>query len=84
MSVNVVVPDKYFGDIMGDLSSRRGVIENTQKQGNANIIDAKVPLNQMFGYATRLRSLSQGRGIYTMQFSKYNIAPKSVVEELFK
>lgn len=82
MSVVVTVPDKYFGDVMGDLSSRRASIENTEKNNNANIITSKVPLNEMFGYATSLRSLSQGRGVYTMQFSNYQKAPLTISQKI--
>lgn len=82
MAVDVTVPDQYFGDTMGDISSRRGSIEGTEQRGNAQIIKAKVPLKQMFGYATDLRSFTQGRGNYVMQFSHYAQAPKSVVEEI--
>jgi elongation factor G len=67
---------------MGDISSRRGSIEGTEQRGNAQIIKSKVPLKNMFGYATDLRSFTQGRGNYTMQFSHYAQAPKSVVEEI--
>ena len=82
MSVDVTVPEQYFGDAMGDISSRRGTIEGTETRGNAQIIKAKVPLKNMFGYATDLRSFTQGRGNYIMQFSHYAQAPKSVVDEV--
>ncbi|MDR2369263.1 MAG: elongation factor G [Mycoplasmataceae bacterium] len=82
MAVDVTVPDQYFGDTMGDISSRRGSIEGTEQRANAQIIKAKVPLKNMFGYATDLRSFTQGRGNYVMQFSHYAQAPRSVVEEI--
>ncbi len=82
MSVDVVVPDQYLGDTMGDISSRRGTIESTETKNNAQMIKAKVPLKNMFGYATDLRSFTQGRGNYIMQFSHYAQAPKSVVDEV--
>lgn len=82
MSVDVTVPDDYFGDTMGDISSRRGNIEGTEQRGNAQTIKSKVPLSEMFGYATDLRSFTQGRGQYIMQFSHYAIAPKTVTEEV--
>lgn len=82
MSVDVTVPDEYFGDTMGDISSRRGSIEGTEQRGTAQTIKAKVPLSEMFGYATDLRSFTQGRGQYVMQFSHYAQAPKSVTEEV--
>ena len=84
MSVDVTVPEQYFGDAMGDISSRRGNIIGTEQRGNAQIIKAKVPLKEMFGYATDLRSFTQGRGNYIMQFSHYAQAPKSIVEEVVK
>lgn len=84
MEVVVTIPDKNFGDAMGDISSRRGIIENTEKDGNVNIIRSKVPLNEMFGYATELRSFTQGRGIYTMQFLKYEKAPKNITEKIIE
>ncbi len=82
MSVDVTVPDEYFGDTMGDISSRRGSIEGTEQRGTAQTIKAKVPLSEMFGYATDLRSFTQGRGQYVMQFSHYAQAPKSVTDEV--
>lgn len=82
MSVDVTVPDEYFGDTMGDISSRRGAIEGTEQRGTAQIIKAKVPLSEMFGYATDLRSFTQGRGQYVMQFSHYAQAPKTVTEKI--
>jgi elongation factor G len=82
MAVDVIVPDQYFGDAMGDISSRRGSIEGTEQRGNAQVIKAKVPLANLFGYATDLRSFTQGRGNYSMQFSHYAQTPKNVVEEI--
>ena len=82
MSVDVTIPDDYFGDTMGDISSRRGNIEGTEQRGNAQTIKSKVPLSEMFGYATDLRSFTQGRGQYVMQFSHYAQAPKSVVAQV--
>jgi elongation factor G len=82
MAVDVTVPEQYFGDAMGDISSRRGSIEGTEQRANAQVIKAKVPLANMFGYATDLRSFTQGRGNYVMQFSHYAQAPKSVVEQI--
>ena len=82
MEVEVTVPDQYLGDVMGDVSSRRGSITGTEQRGNAQIIHALVPLKEMFGYATDLRSFTQGRGNYIMQFSHYEQAPKSVTEQI--
>ncbi|WP_426605738.1 elongation factor G [Spiroplasma endosymbiont of Glossina fuscipes fuscipes] len=84
MTVEVTVPEEYYGDVMGNLSSRRGQIEGNDQRGNAQVVKAKVPLSEMFGYATDLRSFTQGRGTYTMLFSHYQEAPKSVTEEIIK
>ena len=82
MSVEVVTPDEYMGEIIGDLTSRRGRVQHMEPRGSVQVISAKVPLSEMFGYATDVRSLSQGRASYTMQFSAYEQAPKSVSEEV--
>ncbi|MBX3007507.1 MAG: elongation factor G [Melioribacteraceae bacterium] len=82
MSVEVTTPEEYLGDVMGDLNSRRGKIEGFNSRKDAQVIKAMVPLAQMFGYATTLRSMTQGRAIYSMQFSHYNEVPKSVAEEI--
>ncbi len=82
MAVEVVTPEEYMGDIIGDLTSRRGRIQHMEGRGSAQVITAKVPLSEMFGYATDLRSRSQGRATYTMQFDSYEQAPKSVSEEV--
>ncbi|WEK83012.1 MAG: elongation factor G [Mycoplasma sp.] len=84
MKVDVTVPEQYFGDTMGDISSRRGNIIGTEQKANTQIIKAEVPLKEMFGYATDLRSFTQGRGNYVMQFGHYAQAPKSVTEEVVK
>jgi len=82
MSVEVVTPEAFAGDVMGNLSSRRGHIEGMEPRGNAQVIRAKVPLSEMFGYSTDLRSRTQGRAVYTMQFRAYEQVPKSVAEEI--
>ena len=84
MKVEVVVPDEYMGDVMGDLSSRRGKVEGMEMRGSAQIIRCFVPLKEMFGYATNLRSLSQGRATYTMQFDHYDEVPNNIAEEIIK
>jgi elongation factor G len=84
MSVDVVVPDDYIGNVIGDITSRRGRMEGQSPRGNAQQVKAKVPLAEMFGYATSLRSNTQGRGNYTMQFSHYEACPKSISEEVMK
>lgn len=82
MDVEVVTPDEYMGDVMGDLSSRRGRIEGMSQRNDAQVIKSLVPLSEMFGYATQLRSMTQGRAIYTMQFSHYDEAPKSIADQI--
>ena len=74
--------EQYMGDVLGDLTARRGKIGGMFQRGDVQVIAARVPLAQMFGYATRLRSLTQGRAVYTMQFSKYEELPQSIAEEL--
>ncbi|WP_284141011.1 MULTISPECIES: elongation factor G [unclassified Virgibacillus] len=82
--VEIVVPEEYMGDIMGDVTSRRGRVEGMEARGNAQVIKAFVPLSEMFGYATALRSNTQGRGTYTMHFDHYEEVPKSISEEIIK
>jgi elongation factor G len=82
MDVEVVVPENYMGDVMGDLNSRRGRIRGLVPRNNVQVIAATVPLSEMFGYATTLRSITQGRAIYTMQFSHYDQVPQSIAETL--
>ena len=84
MKVEVTVPEEYMGDVIGDLNGRRGHIEGLEARGNAQVIRGFVPLAEMFGYATDLRSRTQGRGVYTMQFDHYDEVPKSVAEEIQK
>ena len=82
MAVEVVTPEDYMGDVIGDLSSRRGKVEGMEQRGNAQVIRAQVPLSDMFGYATDLRSRTQGRATYTMQFHAYAEVPESVSKEI--
>lgn len=84
MKVEVITPEDYMGDVIGDLNSRRGQIANMDSRGNAKIITAYVPLGKMFGYVSTLRSLSQGRAQYSMEFEKYEIVPANLVAELTK
>ena len=84
MAVEVTAPSEYLGSVMGDISSRRGMIEGQEERGNAVSVQASVPLSEMFGYATDLRSFTQGRGNYTMQFDRYEAAPKSIREEIIR
>jgi elongation factor G len=82
MAVEVVTPEDYLGDVMGDLNSRRGRVEGLEPRGNAQAVRAHVPLATMFGYATDLRSMTQGRATFTMQFDRYEEAPQSVAGEI--
>jgi elongation factor G len=82
MKVEVTVPEEYMGDVMGDLNSRRGRIEGMDSRAGAQIIRAKVPLSEMFGYSTTLRSRTQGRGVYSMEISHYEEVPRSISEEI--
>lgn len=82
MRVEVVTPDQYMGDVTGDLNRRRGMMEGMDSRGNAQVIKAKVPLSEMFGYVTQLRSLSSGRATSTMEFSHYTPAPNNIAEEV--
>jgi elongation factor G len=82
MSVEVVTSEDYMGDVIGDLNSRRGQIEGMEQRGNAQVIRARVPLAQMFGYVGDLRSRTQGRATYTMQFDSYQPVPESIATEI--
>lgn len=82
MKVEVVTPDQYMGDVTGDLNRRRGMMEGMDSRGNAQVIKAKVPLSEMFGYVTQLRSMSSGRATSTMEFSHYTPAPTNIAEEV--
>ena len=82
MKVEILTPEAYFGDIMGNVTARRGIIQGTEDRNGLKVIDAHIPLAEMFGYATDLRSRTQGRGNYTMQFHHYAEVPKSVAEKI--
>lgn len=84
MKVEVVVPEEYLGDIMGHVTARRGRVEGMEARGNAQVVRAMVPLAEMFGYATTLRSATQGRGVFSMVFDHYEEVPKSIAEEIIK
>ncbi len=84
MAVEVVTPDEYMGDVMGDLSSRRGRIEGMEARGNTQVVQSQVPLSEMFGYSTDLRSRTQGRATYTMQFHSYQQVPEAIATEIVK
>jgi len=82
MAVEVVVPEEFMGEVIGDISSRRGKVLGMDTRPAAQVIDARVPLAEMFGYATDLRSMTQGRATYTMQFSHYEPVPATISEEI--
>jgi elongation factor G len=82
MAVEVVTPEDYMGDVIGDITSRRGRVQHMEMRGSSQVITCRVPLAEMFGYATDLRSATQGRATYTMQFASYEQAPKKVSEEI--
>ena len=82
MAVEVVTPEEYMGDVIGDLSSRRGRIENMGQRNEVQVIDAFVPLSNMFGYSTDLRSATQGRALYTMTFSHYEEVPNETLQQV--
>ncbi len=84
MSVEVVTPEEYMGDVIGDLNAKRGKIQSINKRGNVQVISARVPLSEMFGYATGLRSKTQGRGSFTMQFFHYEEVPKNISDEIIR
>src|SRR4030095_4716332 len=84
MAVEVETPEEKMGDVMSDLSARRGVIQGMEDLPGSKAIKAEVPLNEMFGYSTQLRSLTQGRATYTMEFKHYAEAPRSVADSIIK
>ena len=84
MKIEVVTPEDYMGDVMGDLSRRRGVLRGSDDTPSGKVIDATVPLGEMFGYATSLRSQTQGRATFTMEFDHYAEAPNNIAEQVMK
>ena len=84
MKVEVTVPEQYYGDVIGDISRRRGNMTGEAQRGNAKIVEAEVPLSEMFGYVTDLRSFTQGRGSFTMEFEKFGECPKYIQDEIIK
>jgi elongation factor G len=83
-SVEVVTPEVYMGDVIGDLNRRRGRVEGMEPRGNAQVVSAHVPLSEMFGYATDVRSMTQGRATYTMQFDRYEEVPTNIAERVIE
>jgi len=84
MRVEVITPEDYMGDIIGDLNSRRGMIEQMDTNPDGSVVRAQVPLASMFGYSTELRSMSQGRAVYSMEFSKYAPVPDNVAKTILE
>jgi elongation factor G len=84
MKVEIVSPEDYVGDVMGDVSRRRGLLQGQDDSPSGKIINAMIPLGEMFGYATQLRSMSQGRATFTMEFDHYAEAPTSIAEQVIK
>ena len=84
MKVEVVTPEDYLGDVMGDLNRRRGIIEGMDENPSGRVINALVPLSEMFGYATNVRSMSQGRASFSMEFSKYSEVPNNIADDIIK
>ncbi len=84
MKLEVIIPEEFFGDVIGDVSSRRGKIDETSDRLNMKVIDSKVPLSEMFGYATVLRSMTEGRGTFTMEFDKYEEVPQNIAQEIIE
>ena len=84
MKVDIVTPEDNLGDVMGHVTARRGSIDGMEERGNAQLVHAFVPLSEMFGYATTLRSATQGRGTFTMTFDHYSAVPKSIQEEIIE
>ena len=82
MKVEVVTPDEFMGGVIGDLNARRGQVQGTDQRGNAQVITAMVPLANMFGYVNNLRSMSQGRASYSMQFDHYEDVPRAIADEV--
>ena len=82
--LEVITPEEYLGDVIGDLNARRGRLEGVEMRGNVQVIRGYAPLKQMFGYATDLRSKTQGRGVYTMQFDHYEEVPENLMREMLK
>ena len=81
-AVEVVTPEEFMGDVIGDLNRRRGQISGMEQRGNAQVVSGHVPLSEMFGYATDLRSNTQGRATYTMQFDRYDEVPPNIADKL--
>ena len=84
MALEVVMPEDYLGSVMGDVTSRRGNVKGMDPRGNVQVLSAEVPLSEMFGYATDLRSLTQGRAVFHMEFAKYQKVPENIETEIIE
>jgi elongation factor G len=84
MKVEVTTPEEYMGDVIGDLNSRRGIIQSMNSDPNGSVVKANVPLSEMFGYSTDLRSLTQGRAVYSMEFAEYTQVPDKLAQEIIE
>ena len=84
MKVEVVTPEDFMGDVMGDLNAKRGIIEKMSDRGNTKVIDAMVPLAEMFGYVTNLRGMTQGRAMYVMEFDHYAEVPNNIAQQIIE
>jgi len=84
MKLEVVTPEEYYGDVLGDINARRGLVQGTETRANTQVVAAFVPLGETFGYSTQLRSLTQGRATYSMEFDHYEQVPSNVAEEITK
>ena len=84
MKVEVTTPEEYMGDVIGDLNSRRGIIQSMNSDPNGSVVKANVPLSEMFGYSTDLRSLTQGRAVYSMEFEEYTQVPDKLAHEIIE
>ena len=82
MKVEIVTPDKFYGDITGNISSKRGQIESMGERGQDKVVNAMVPLSEMFGYVNALRSMTEGRATFTMEFGKYDVVPANIAKEI--
>jgi len=82
MKVQVIVPDEFLGDVTGDINSKRGKIQSMEEREKVRVVNVLVPLSELFGYSTQLRSMTQGRGSFNMEFHQYNIVPENVAKEL--
>jgi elongation factor G len=82
MNVQVIVPDEYLGDVTGDINSKRGQIQSMEERDKTRVINALIPMSELFGYSTQLRSMTQGRGMFNMEFAHYEVVPQNIAQEI--